>query len=83
MRQSGPPIEAISAVGKLVALLLAVTPLPTYLGVWGKSKKEQTQRVESISFNYLLLNTLCNALWSSYAFKTGNSDVLLISAIRK
>jgi hypothetical protein len=56
--------------GKGVSLLLAFTPLPTYLGVWGKGKKEQLQRVESISYQYMLLNILCNAIWTSYAIKT-------------
>jgi hypothetical protein len=45
-----PMVPHISMFGKLVSVILAVTPLPTYLGVWGKTKKEQIARVESISF---------------------------------
>ena len=63
-------LDFLSAAGKIATIMLAVTPLPTYLGVWGKSKSEQTQRVQSISFNYLLLCLLCNSIWTSYAFKT-------------
>ena len=66
-----------------MAILLAFVPLPTYVGVWGKSKKEQIERVESISFIYILLNILCNAIWTSYAYQTNNMDLALISITRK
>lgn len=43
-------LDFLSAAGKIATIILAITPLPTFLGVWGKPKKEQIQRVESISF---------------------------------
>jgi len=72
-------LDFLSTSGKLSVFLLAITPLPTYIGVWGKTKAEQVQRVESISFAYLLLNILCNSVWTSYAFKTQNIDLAIIS----
>jgi hypothetical protein len=30
-------LDFLSAAGKIATILLAITPLPTYLGVWGKS----------------------------------------------
>jgi len=72
-------LDFLSTSGKLSVFLLAITPLPTYIGVWGKSKAEQVQRVESISYAYLLLNILCNSVWTSYAFKTQNIDLAIIS----
>ena len=74
-------LDFLSAAGKISTLLLAVTPLPTYLGVWNKPKPEQVQRVKSISFGYLLLNILCNSIWTSYAFKTQNIDLAIICVI--
>ena len=61
--------------------MLAVTPLPTYLGVWNKPKQDQIKRVESISFNYLLVATMSNAIWTSYAFKTKNIDLAIVTVI--
>ena len=72
-------LDFLSTSGKLSVFLLAITPLPTYIGVWGKSKAEQIQRVESISYSYLLLNIVCNSVWTSYAFKTQNIDLAIIS----
>jgi tryptophan-rich sensory protein len=72
-------LDFLSTSGKLSVFLLAITPLPTYIGVWGKTKAEQVQRVESISFAYLLLNILCSSVWTSYAFKTQNIDLAIIS----
>lgn len=74
-------LDFLSAAGKISTILLAVTPLPTYIGVWGKSKREQKQRVESISFEYLMLNILCNSIWTSYAFKTQNIDLAISSVV--
>ena len=76
-------VDFIASFGKITIMCLAVTPLPTYLGVWGKPKKEQVERVESISYMYLLLNIICNAIWTSYALKTQNVDLAIISVIRK
>ena len=69
--------------GKASGILLVMTPLPSFLGVWFKPKKEQLARVESVSFAYLLLSILCNAIWTCYAFKTTSTDLALISMIRK
>ena len=33
-------LDFLSAAGKIATILLAVTPLPTYLGVWNRPKKE-------------------------------------------
>lgn len=33
-------LDFLSSLGKVASMLLAVTPLPTYLGTWGKPKKE-------------------------------------------
>jgi len=33
-------LDFLSTSGKLSVFLLAITPLPTYIGVWGKSKAE-------------------------------------------
>ena len=63
--------------------MLSVTPLPTYLGVWNKPRQEQLERVASISFNYLLVSTMCNAVWTSYAFKTKNIDLAIVTVTRK
>lgn len=74
-------LDFLSAAGKITTILLALTPLPTYIGVWGKNEREQIQRVESISFNYLLLLLICNSIWTSYAFKTQNIDLAIISVV--
>lgn len=34
-------LDFLSSTGKIATILLAMTPLPTYLGCWGKSKQEQ------------------------------------------
>lgn len=39
------------------------------------------ERVESISFTYLLLQVLNNCIWTSYAFKTQNIDLAIISVV--
>jgi tryptophan-rich sensory protein len=62
-------------------MLLAGTPLPTYISVWGRPVHEQIQRVESISYEYLLLNLIANSVWTSYAFKTQNIDLAIISVV--
>lgn len=49
--------------------------------MWNKPRKEQVERVESISYTYLLLCILCNSVWTSYAFKTQNIDLAIISVI--
>jgi len=72
-------LDVLSIVGKIAAILLALTPLPTYLGVWNKPRNEQVQRVESISFMYILINILCCSIWTSYAFKTQNIDLAVIN----
>mmetsp|Transcript_8503 Transcript_8503/g.14309 ORF Transcript_8503/g.14309 Transcript_8503/m.14309 type:complete len:411 (-) Transcript_8503:924-2156(-) len=72
-------IDFLSAVGKIASIMLAVTPLPTYFGVWNKSRQEQVQRVESISFMYILVNILSCSVWTAYAFKTQNIDLAVIS----
>ena len=61
--------------------MLAVTPLPTYLGVFGKPVEEQRKRVESINFSYLLLTILNTSIWTSYAYKTKNIDLAIISIV--
>jgi len=33
-------LDFLSAAGKIATILLAITPLPTYLGVWNKEKNE-------------------------------------------
>jgi hypothetical protein len=33
-------LDFLSTSGKLSVFLLAITPLPTYIGVWGKTKSE-------------------------------------------
>jgi hypothetical protein len=48
---------------------MALTPMPTYIGVWGKLKAEQISRVESVSYLYLLLSIINNSIWTSYAFQ--------------
>lgn len=72
-------LDFLSTTGKLSVFMLAITPLPTFIGVWNKPKQEQIQRVESVSYSYLLLNILCNSVWCSYAFKTQNIDLAIIS----
>ena len=62
-------IDFLSSAGKISTIMLSVTPLPTYLGVWGKPHREQVERVESIAFAYILLCILNNSIWTSYAFK--------------
>ena len=62
-------IDFLSTFGKLASILLAVTPLPTFLGVWGKPKAEQIKRVESVGFMYLLLLITNCSIWTSYSFK--------------
>lgn len=74
-------IDFLSSAGKISSILLAVTPLPTYLGAWGKPKQEQVERVESIAFTYILLCILNNSIWTSYAFKIQNIDLAIISVI--
>lgn len=74
-------LDFLGSIGKVSVVMLAVTPLPTFFGVWNKPKNEQIQRVESISFGYLLLCILCNSIWTSYAFKTQNIDLAIISVI--
>jgi hypothetical protein len=61
-------LDFLATLGKISSLSLALTPMPTYLGVWGKQPAEQVKRVESVSFGYLLLATLSYAVWTSYAF---------------
>lgn len=74
-------IDFLSSAGKISTIMLSVTPLPTYLGAWGKSKREQVERVESIAFTYILLCILNNSIWTSYAFKIQNIDLAIISVI--
>lgn len=74
-------IDFLSSAGKISTIMLSVTPLPTYLGTWGKSKREQVERVESIAFTYILLCILNNSIWTSYAFKIQNIDLAIISVI--
>lgn len=57
--------------------------MPTYLGVYGKNRKEQIQRVETVSFPYLLLGILNNFVWTIYAYRTSNADLAIICLIRK
>ena len=77
--KSNKILDFLSAAGKIASILLAITPVPTYLGVWNKPRQEQIQRVESISFHYLLVNILSCVIWTSYAFKTQNIDLAIIS----
>lgn len=69
MPKQGKFLDFLSSAGKISSIMLSVTPLPTYLGVWGKSQREQVERVESIAFTYILLCILNNSIWTSYAFK--------------
>lgn len=62
-------IDFLSSAGKISTITLSATPLPTYLGAWGKPHREQVERVESIAFAYILLCILNNSIWTSYAFK--------------
>lgn len=74
-------LDFLASAGKISQITLAVTPLPTFLGVWNKPRSEQLQRVESISFNYLLMVIMSSAIWTSYAFKTQNIDLAIVSVI--
>ena len=75
-------MEFLSNCGKISSILIAVTPLPTYLGVWGRGPREQIQRIDTISFSYILLCLLNNAIWCSYAYKIQNIDLGMTSGIQ-
>lgn len=76
-------VELLSSLGKIASVTLALVPLPSYLGVWGSSRKDQLERVESIPFLYIFLCILSNSIWSSYAYRIHNPDLFLIAIIRK
>ena len=74
-------LEFLWSAAKVASIVLAITPLPTYLGVYGKEREDQLKRVESINFSYLLLTILNTSIWTSYAYKTKNIDLAIISIV--
>lgn len=61
-------MDFLATLGKIASLTLSLTPVPTYFGLWGKTKAEQIKAVQSVSFSYLLLYIINNSIWTSYAF---------------
>jgi hypothetical protein len=76
-------LDFLSTTGKISSIALAATPLPTYLGTFNKPRAEQIQRIESVSFYYLLVNIISCGIWTSYANKTQNIDLAMVNVIRK
>jgi hypothetical protein len=74
-------------LGKILTFVLCCMPLKTYLRVilcpGQMTEVERVRRIESMSWNCLLVSVVCSSIWTSYAFKTQSVEIALINVFRK
>ena len=77
----------LSMFGKIITFVICCFPLKNYLGIVLCSKKmtevERVRRVETISWNYLLVSVVCSSIWTSYAFKIQCIEIAIINVFCK
>ena len=63
----------LSFIGKITTFIICCFPMKNYLRVILCIRKmtevERIRRVETLSWNYLLVSVICSSIWTSYAFK--------------
>ena len=62
--------------------MLVLAPLPNFM-FCGLPQSEKQRRMQSFAFVFLLLSVFSNSLWSAYALKLENMDMLVPNAFGK
>lgn len=77
----------ISMLGKMITFLICCIPLKRYLRViacpGSMTEIERIRRVETISWNCLLVSVVCNSIWTSYAFKVQCIEIAIVNVFCK
>ena len=60
----------------MTSIFLTLAPLPTFM-FFGKSLAEKQQRIQSFSFDFLIISLLSYIFFVAYAFKLDNIDMII------